>query len=197
MPVRIAPARRTLALSATVLALLALPSLAPAARAQSADEKALASYRLTMPTIRKLVAVQEKIMEVAASPDAKKWAKELERQSSGNATIAELSAAYDRVPPLKQAIASSGLSTREYVTAFFSFFQAAMMVSVQEYAQQQGSKEAAPLPAGVSKENVELVRQNKAEIDQISKRLQEMQKKMNALEESEDESGGEESQDPR
>ncbi len=190
-------ASRAITRSIAGLALLALPLLASAARAQESDDaKALASYRLTMPTIRKLVAAQEKFLEAASSPDAKKWTKEMEGKSTGNMSIAELSALYDRIPPIKQAIASSGLSTREYVTAMFAFFQAAMVASMQDYAKQQGSKEAATLPPGVSKENIDLVRQNKAEIDRISKRLEELQKKSKA-QEANAEGGEEEPGDPR
>ena len=149
-----------------------------------------------MPTIRKLVAAQEKFLEAASSPDAKKWMKEMEGKSTGNMSIAELSALYDRIPPIKQAVVSSGLSTREYVTAMFAFFQAAMVASMQDYANQQGSKGAATLPPGVSKENIELVRQNKAEIDQISKRFEELQKKHKAAQKPSEEGGEEEPEDP-
>ena len=195
---RYAVAPRTLTRRIASVALLALPVLAPAAQAQrSEDEKILANYRLTMPTVRKVLAVQEKFLDAANSPDAKKWTKEMEGKSTGNMSIAELSAFYDRIPPIKQAVASTGLSTREYVTAMFSFFQAAMMVSMQEYAKQQGSKEAATLPPGISKENIELVRQNKAEIDQISKRLEALQKKQKDAQQANEEGGEAEPEDPR
>ena len=188
---------RSLARHLAGLALFVLPLLAPAARAQGNDDaKTLASYRLTMPTIRKLIAAQEKILEAASSPDAKKWAKEMEGKSSGNMSLAELSALYERIPPIKQAIVSTGLSTREYVTAMFAFFQAAMVASMQDYAKQQGSKEAGTVPPGVAKENIEFVRQNKAEIDQISKRFEDLQKKHKAAQEANEEGGAEEPESP-
>ncbi len=167
MPIHPAFTSRTLIRCIMSIALLALPAVAATARAQGKgpeDMKTLANYRLTMPTVRKVLGAMR---EMRADPESKKYESEGEGWGEKflNMSLAEITAEYDRLPPAKRAIARSGLSTREWVTAFASLMWAGRVIAEQELAKATGK---APItPGHVPQENVDLVRQNEAEIERL------------------------------
>ena len=168
MPIRPAFTSRTLVRCIMSIALLALPAVAATARAQGKgpeDMRTLANYRLTMPTLRKVLGA---IREMKADAESKKLeaaGEEGFNKDIASMSLAEIAAEYDRLPPAKRAIARSGLSTREWVTAFASFIWATRVIGEQELAKMSGK---APItPGHVPQENVDLVRQNEAEIERL------------------------------
>lgn len=149
--------------------------------APKSDSVALANFRLTMPTVRKLTLAMENMSAAIKSDPG--IAKEAEaNKTSANASLDDMAASIDRVPPMKRAIEKAGLTPREYMLAQLALFQAGMIASVME---QQKTKE---IPAGFSKANVEFVLANKKEIDQLGARMQQLSKE-HSDDESQPESG--------
>jgi hypothetical protein len=152
-----------LVLLSAVLALLVLPPVVSTARAQGrgrADMKTLASYRLTMPTVRKLLSAAR----AAEADPAYRQSPSLEKVEG--MSLAEFTAAIDRNPATKRAVARAGLSTREWATAWASFMWAVRVLAEQEMARGMGRRPRR-LPAHVPHANVNLVRQNQAEIERL------------------------------
>jgi hypothetical protein len=144
------------------LAVLLLPPLLPRATAQGPDTlRALSEYRLTMPVVRKVMQAGR---EVESGPEGKQVGEAT--QNITNMSIEQVVALNDRFPTLKKAVASSGLSPKEFATAQLSLQWAYRYFATSEMEKQLGRPSAGP-PAHVPKENVELVRANQAEIARL------------------------------
>jgi hypothetical protein len=72
-------------------------------------------------------------------------------------TLAERIAEADRIPALKAAIAHAGLSTREFVPAFVAYHSAMDHLFGEEMRASSGEA-LPPMPPGIRKDNVELIR---------------------------------------
>jgi hypothetical protein len=163
---RLLPARASRAAGALLVA-AALLSLATPARAQTvsaADEKAIASYTLTMPKFDAWIAAS---MEIAESMKGK---SEEERQAAAmdlnaSASLDEIIAQLDKVPEVRRAVGNARLTTREYVILNLAVIQA-MMAN----AMLQANPNAAT-PKGVNPANVEFMRANQAQIQARMKEL--------------------------
>lgn len=164
-----------------VLAAAALACLPGTGRAQStSDEQAIAAYKLTMPAMRKAGQATERMLELLLRDDG--LAKELEtlaqEEGAGEEQgIADIVAAYDKVPKLKGAITGSGLSVREFVVMQLAMMQAALVVGFQD---PDNTGKEITIPDGVSKENVAFVRTNWDALQRMSARTQALQKELEA-----------------
>ena len=139
-------------------------------RAQHAAEsasssRAIRSYTLTMAHLAELKQAGINMQNYAkAHPDeAQKWT---DASDNDDGTIDDQVRRIDAIPPFRQAIASTGLSTRDYLMTTITFFQASMAASLQDsYAQ---TKQTAPaLPGNVNPANVTFIHAHKAEIEQL------------------------------
>jgi hypothetical protein len=155
-----APAAVVRAVTSLVVSLP--PALAPLAVAQGPDTlRALSEYRLTMPVVRKVMQVGR---EVESGPEGKQVREAT--MSITNMSIEQIVALNDRFPTLKKAVASSGLSPKEFATAQLSLQWAYRYLATAEMEKAMGRQSAGP-PAHVPKENVEFVRSNEAEIARL------------------------------
>lgn len=149
--------------SLACLALLFSPPLLSRASAQGPETlRTLSEYRLTMPVVRKVMQVGR---EVENGPEGKQVGEAT--QNITNMSIEQVVALSDRFPTLKKAVASSGLSAKEFATAQLSLQWAYRYLAVSEMEKATGKPAHGP-PAHVPKENVELVRSNEAEIARLS-----------------------------
>ena len=161
-----------------------------------ADTRAIANYRLTIGTIRKMAQVQENMYAIAkANPGLKAKYAALEKQQENEPepkTIDEMVKRFDRVPEMKQAIVKAGLTPREYFLATFAAFQAGMTMAVMEMP---GASKTPP-PGAVA-ENIAFLKANKAEFDRMQVRSREIEREMKKLagEEEEEEEMMEEEPD--
>jgi len=165
------------------------------------DEKELAAYRLTLPTVRKVAAVMKAFADEAAQdPRAKELAKiktEIEelgkkdelteaeqakidklherrqaleeeaanspdRDGNNAKTLDEMEAQVRKHPAALRALASQGLTPREYAKATMALLLASMVEGFS-----QGKADLEKLPPGVNAENVRFVLENKAELETI------------------------------
>lgn len=165
------------------------------------DEKELAAYRLTLPTVRKVAAVMKAFADEAEQdPRAKEMAKikaEIEelgkkdelteaeqakmdklqerrqaleeeaanspdRDGTNAKTLDEMEAQVRKHPAALRALASQGLTPREYAKATMALLIASMVEGFS-----QGKADLAKLPPGVNPENVKFVRENKTELETI------------------------------
>jgi hypothetical protein len=140
------------------------------------DAKTLATYRLTLPTLRKIAQVQENMYNmIVANPSLKtKYANvDNAEDDHGPQTIDDMAKRFDRIPEIKRAITSTGLTTREYSVAMLTMFQAAMTLGFMEM---DGPMKLKEVPAGVLADNVTFLKANKAELDRMQVRARELEK---------------------
>lgn len=159
-------------------ALLLLPTTA---RAQSSsDEQAIATYKLTMPAMRKAGQATERMLELLLRDDGLASEMEALARDEGDEdeqSIADIVAAYDKVPKLKGAITGTGLSVREFIVMQLAMMQAALVVGFQD---PENTGREITIPDGVSKENVAFVRANWGELQRMGARTQALQKELEA-----------------
>ena len=165
---------RRLVLGAAAVAAAAVPADAQS----SPDERVIAAYTLTMPAMRKAGAATERMLELVLRDEG--LARELEtlaqeEDESDAQSIADIVAAYDRMPKLKGAITGTGLSVREYVVMQLAMMQAAIVVGFQD---PENSGKEITIPDGVSKANVAFVRSNWDELQRMSARMQALQQEL-------------------
>lgn len=140
------------------------------------DAKTLATYRLTLPILRKMAQVQENMYNmIVADPSLKtKYANaDNDEDDHGPQTIDAMAKRLDRVPEIKRAITSTGLTTREYSVAMLTMFQAAMTLGLMEM---DGPVKMKEVPAGVLADNITFLKVNKAELDRMQVRARELEK---------------------
>jgi hypothetical protein len=151
------------------LALLALPASASKSYAQQTERQVGAritdtrevpqseeEYRLTMPVLRKMLAVKGPHISDALPPDTARWM-----------SVKELTAALDRIPAARQAIASAGLSTAQFAAAWKAYAEAEEYLMQEELAKTMDARAPVPLHDGVRKDNVELIRANQKEVKRL------------------------------
>ncbi|MDF2774002.1 MAG: hypothetical protein K0S86_3499 [Geminicoccaceae bacterium] len=149
------------AVAAACLTFAGLVVAAPAAGAQgSATLRAIGEYRLTMPTLRKLIAAGK---AVNTAPDAAAINAALGRPAM---SIEDMMAAIDRYPAAKRAVSASGLSAREFATAYLAYMYTVRHLADAEMRKAMG--QTVGPPAHVRPDNVQLVRDNQAELARLS-----------------------------
>lgn len=144
--------------------------------ALAGDAKEISEYRLTMPVLRKLAQTQDNLFAATRDPALKAKYAALDRQSDGEPearSLDDMVKRFERFPELKRAITSTGLTTREYLTATFSLFQAVTALSMMEM---DGPMKLKELPAGAFADNVAFLKANQAELDKMTARSRELQK---------------------
>ena len=150
-----------------------------------ADARAIERYRLTPATLGKLAKVQDNIYAMLkADPTlAKKYAdqKEESNEEDEPQTIDAMAKKLNEVPELKRAIAKSGLTTREYMIASLSMFQALMASALLDMP---GADKSALTPN--VKANIAFLKAHKAEMDRMNARNLEIQKLTGETKEAED-----------
>lgn len=149
------------------LAIVALSLSAGAVEAQSdADLKAIAATTLTMPKYKQYLDATVNLANVAVkNPGIADRMK-----GSAEKSIAEQVEALDSEPQVRGAIATTGLTTRDYVMTQWALLQAGMA-----YAMTKGSgvsQDEIVKKAGVSKANLDFYAQNEAEINRLAKEAQ-------------------------
>jgi len=148
-------ARTRVGIAAGIAALL---SSSPANSFAQGPEtlKALQAYQLTVPSLTKVLDAGRTIEESPEATQIGEATAELTRMS-----IEQVMAVADKYPSMKRAIASSGLSSREFATALLSFTWATRYLAEEEMLTGMGKTPPGP-PAHVPKANVDLVRRNRA-----------------------------------
>ncbi len=129
---------------------LALPALS---HAQDRDLQEINRYVLTEAALTKYASAVQKLRPLAAqisSCDDEENAK----------SITAMTTRIDRVPAVKAAIQSAGLTPREYLVFSFAVFQAGLGAWALE---QPGGT----LPPGVSRANVDFYKSHRAKIEGI------------------------------
>ena len=145
-------------------------SLAPSAAAgqgapADADARAIAAYRLSEATMTKFIAASRGM--AAASRANRDTAAEDEDDEETAKTIADVATFYDGQPALRRALASAGLTSREYVTFMFALFQAGMAAWLVE---RHGWDK---LPPEIARENVVFYQRHKTRLDSLTAELKE------------------------
>lgn len=128
---------------------LALPALS---FAQDKDAQEISRYVLTDAALAKYENALNKLRPLAGQVGSCE-----EEEEAGAQSIGEMAARMDRVPAVKAAIQSAGLTTREWVLFSFATLQTGMAV----WAQEQGGA----LPPDVSRANADFYKKNRARIE--------------------------------
>ena len=107
-------------------------------------------------------------------------AKEDDSDSNGSdASIDQMVAEFEKIPPVKKSVESAGLSTREFVL----FQMALMSAAMGHYVLEQGGK----LPAEISAEHVAFYKAHQAKFEALKKEWETLEKKRNAAEDNSEE----------
>jgi hypothetical protein len=186
--VPVAPRRRP-SLGASLVALLGFAVAAAAAQPAGApsalDHEAVLEYRLTEAALRKVIRATADMAELVKDPavvkliEAEKRAQKNkeEEEDEKEATLDELAALYDRLPPVRRAITNAGLTPREYVI----FSLATALAGMAQWAADQGASAADLDLTPVQKANLAFVKRHEADF----KRLGELTKALEGKEREE------------
>ena len=162
-----APASRTrvtrgLAALVALCAGLAAPSRAYPQGDAQADARAIESYRLTMPVLRK-------VLPALYHPDAGACEKgKNENRDPSRMPLAEMTARLEECAPVRNAVRRSGLSTREAALTLAALVRASKRSAEEESAKAAGGQAPATGP-GPLKDNVRLIRDNEAELGRLAR----------------------------
>ena len=138
----------------TLVAALTLPSPAPAQVRSVAESKAIDSYRLTMPMLRK-------VLPALYAPGAQSCPRAKDRDPN-SLSIAEMTRSLERCAPVIQALERGGMPAREAAIVLGSLLRTGQRVAMQ------GGR-ASALPPGVARDNAVLLEQNDPEIRKLTK----------------------------
>jgi hypothetical protein len=151
----------------------------------AADLQELHKFQLTEKRLDQFAQAMRNMAEAAEkNPELAKD----DNSVNANSSINDMVAVFDRNPVLKKSVEATGLTTREFVLFQMGLFSAAM----GHYVVQQGQK----LPPEISAEHVKFYTAHEAKFKALQEEWQAMDKKMKALEGSEEEQMDEENQEP-
>jgi hypothetical protein len=143
-------------LLATALAAISPPAMGTADR----DAQEISRYRLTDAGLAKYAQASRNLGSLAKRMSADCAEGEASDADGDAKTLDESVARLEAIDGVRPAIASAGLTTREYVVFSWSVIQSALAAWALD---QPGGK----LPAGVSMENVTFYRKHSATLDQL------------------------------
>ncbi len=146
------PEARLLVLTLAGALLLASP--AGAQERSTDDMKAIDSYRLTMPMLRK-------VLPALYASGAQNCRRPKERDPN-SLSIAAMTRSLERCPPVAQALARVGVPVREAAIVFGSLLRTGQQVAMQ-------SGRASTLPPGAARDNALLLEQNDPEIRKLTR----------------------------
>lgn len=151
---------RGLLMAVAIGVLVCFGAHAAAPAADDPDLQRVANFRMDDQVMAKYIKAQEALMQAARSHP------ELENQEdpSDAKTLDETIARLDKQPVLRAALASAGMSTRDYVLCSFALMQSSI------YAwgvQMQGQKMWAKIPPGIPTANTKWVIAHKAELEKL------------------------------
>lgn len=126
----------------------------------------LGDYRLTIADLEKWVAATSNIRRAAReNPDLAAVLQALPQPR----TLADMVAAYEGLPPTRQAIEKAGLSVREFAAIGFAYAQAALAAGAVESGASRDSVSAA---LRVHRDNLEFVLEHQSEIARVLQPLE-------------------------
>ena len=128
-----------------------------------ADLRELSRYVLTMADIRKYAAANANL---AKHPKAEQEDENAEDdEADDDESLDEMAARIEKIPAARKALASAGLTARQYAVITMALFQASMA----QYAVEQGADPAkVARDASVNPANIRFVKENKTELEQMS-----------------------------
>jgi hypothetical protein len=170
--------KRVLSLS-VMLSLVCIPFVQADVKA---DLKEVHSFQLTEKRLDQYAQVLRNMGEEAEkNPELAKQDNSL----GANASINDMVAAFDKIPPVKKSIETAGMNTREFVLFQMDLMSAAM----GHYLVQQTQK----LPPEFPAEHAKFYKDHQEKLKALEKEWKAIDKKMDALDNEEDE---EESDEP-
>lgn len=146
--------RRLAGLVLAIAASQAIPGRLAAQRRSAEDTKAIDGYRLTMPTLRK-------VLPALYHPQASTCEHPKDRDPQ-TLSLDEMTSSLERCAPVRDALKQAGVQPREAALAFASLLSTGHQVAMQ------GGR-ASTLPGGVLRDNALLLEQNDAELKRITK----------------------------
>lgn len=133
------------------------------AQSDDPDLKAYNSYQLTLPKYKKYLDAMVNLAKAAEKSPAVGQTLE----GSGEKSIAQAVASYNKVPQVRSGISAAGLTTRDFVLTEGAFLHAGLAYALMK----QGgfSPDSVVKATQVSRANLDFVRKNEAEITRLTK----------------------------
>lgn len=136
-----------------------------AAQPPGPDVKATAAYKLTMPKVKKAAAVVQSVTEESLK-DPNVQPLDPGAVMNENKTLAEMEATVRKHPQMMRSLAREGMSARDFSLTVMTLFQAVMVEGFS-----QGNLDMSKLPPGVNPENIQFVRDHKAELQAMQQTM--------------------------
>ena len=168
-PCQLVPTPRISALAMMTILAVTVARVSPAlGQFSPQDQKIIGEYRLTQPTFSKFAKATENYIAVLKDDPSllKQFRDEASEQSEEAAgapafSIDGIASDFERLPALRRAITSAGLTPREFATISL----AAAFANLARHSLEQGSTK----PSAVERDNIELLKKNEAEVTRLNK----------------------------
>ena len=154
MPLIHCPFRRVAGLALVIVAAQGAVLPLTAQSRSAGDARAVDAYRLTMPTLRKVLP--------ALYAEGADTCERQKGRDPHTLSIAEMTRSLERCAPVLRALERAEVTPREAAIAFASLLRTGQQVAIR------GGK-ATALPPGVLRDNALLLEQNDPEIRQLTK----------------------------
>ncbi|HEX8395599.1 MAG TPA: hypothetical protein VF665_24820 [Longimicrobium sp.] len=149
------------------LALGAVAAHAPAASAQlPVFPPEVTSYRLSTEGMQKFVAATNNLK--ALEGENIDLEDQIQPRDGEMPEVAQIAAAFDSEPRIRNAIGQAGLTSREYVTFLFAMIHTMFNAAMIEMG---GENAFAQMQNGVLKDNVRFFREHKDEIERMAEQM--------------------------
>jgi hypothetical protein len=153
------------------IASAAAPSMAVAARPADAgawNDAALQRFRLSTDEVAKATQASRNLAQLNTTDPQLLQRLDHDAPLDDAKSIQEMADRLDKIPQVRRAIESAGISTRDYVLVLFTVTQVAV---ANVYAQQGKMKE---LPANISRANVAFATAHATEMARLQQAMEQM-----------------------
>ena len=176
---------RVLAVAGLSLAAVAADVSTAAAQPEKLFTDEVSNYRLTSEGLQKFLRATQALHEL--EDEDLEVAEQFENLDEDDVDLAQIAAAFDSEPMVKNAINGAGFTSREYVTFMFSMIQTMFTAAMLEMG---GENALAQMENSVLKQNVQFFLEHQEEFEAMGEALEEMG------EDEEEESEEESEEDP-
>jgi hypothetical protein len=142
---------------AAVTADVSMAAAQPGQLPQMFNDPAVTSYRLTTASLDKFVRATNALKELDIED-------RFESMDDEDVSVAEIAAALDSEPRIKNAINGAGMTSREYITFMLAMVQAALGSAMVQMGGEQALND---MPAGVLKDNIRFVTEHQEALEAL------------------------------
>ena len=160
---------RVLAVAGLSLAAVAADASSAAAQPEKLFTDEVSNYRLTSAGLQKFLAATQALHQLEEAD--LEVAEQFENLDEDEVDLAQIAAAFDSEPQIKNAINGAGMTSREYLTFMFSMIQTMFTAAMLEMG---GENALAQMENSVLKQNVQFFLEHKEEFEAMGEAMEAM-----------------------